>query len=326
MARYPQIEEALRVVGRALSLKGYARKTEETYLGVIRRFLMFNRRIAPRYLGHEHFLRYMVHLTEERRLSGGTRNQAASAIAFFYREVLGSDAGDRIPRAKDVPAAPVVFSHREAKRVLDCLDGRYRLIGSVLYGTGMRLGECMHLRVKDLDFDLSQITVRDGKGGRDRFAILPNRIRLPLKKQVEHVRTLNERDRARGAGWSSLPGALHRKDPGAGYTIGWQFLWPASRLTSDPKVGRPGRRALHPTAVQRKIKTAIAAAGITKAATTHTFRHTFATQLLRDGYDPRTVQDLMGHKDLRVTMQYLHAVQHTGINVRSPLDRSELEN
>jgi integron integrase len=321
MARYPQIEQALASVHRCIALRGYSRKTEATYLGVIRRFLHFNRRVPPENLASVHFHRYMVYLTEERRLAAGTRNQAASAISFFYREVLGSDAGGHIQRAREPASVPVVFSHGEAKRVLASLSGKYRLIGSLLYGTGMRLGECTHLRVKDLDFDLTQITVRDGKGGKNRFAIMPVQLLEPLGRQIDSVGTLHGADRRKGRGWAPLPHALDRKDPSAGFALGWQFLFPASRTTVDPAVGRSGRRSLHHTAVQRQIKKAIRQAGITKPATTHTFRHSFATQLIRDGYDIRTVQKLLGHHDVRVTMQYLHAVQHTSLNVRSPLDR-----
>jgi integron integrase len=322
MARYPQIEQALANARRSIRLRGYSRKTEDTYLRVIRGFLHFNRRVPPESLGGSHFRKYMVHLAEARRLAAGTRNQAASAIAFFYRDVLGSDVGEHIPRARYSASVPVVLSHDEAIRVLAFLSGKYRLIGSLLYGTGTRLGECLRLRVKDLDFDLAQITVRDGKGGKDRFTILPVQIRAPLRRQIELVDALHRTDREKGAGWAPLPHALARKDPGAGFSLGWKFLFPGSRLTLDPAVGRQGRRHLHHTAVQRNVKKAIQRAGITKAATTHTFRHSFATQLLRDGYDIRTVQKLLGHHDVRVTMQYLHAVEHTGINVRSPLDRS----
>lgn len=321
MARYPQIEQALERTRRQIRLRGYSQKTEDTYLGVIRRFLHFNRRRPPEALTASHFRAYMTHLAEQRRVAAGTRNQAASAISFFYRDVLGSDVGSQIPRARDSVTIPVVFSHDEAMRVIGFLSGKYRLIGSLLYGTGMRLGECMQLRVKDVDFGLAQIAVRDGKGGKNRFAILPVQLRSPLRRQVDLVGAVHGRDLQAGAGWSPLPHALAHKDPGAGFSPGWQFLFPASRLTLDSTVGLKGRRPLHHTAVQRNVKRAIQRAAISKAATTHTFRHTFATQLLRDGYDIRTVQKLLGHRDVRVTMQYLHAVEHTGLNVRSPLDR-----
>lgn len=325
MARYRQIEQALERTARELRIRGRTDKTVSTYLGVIRRFLHFHRRIPPNQVAIEHFEAYLAHLTENRRLATGTRNQAAAALSFYYRRVLGLDIGERVQRATARPSVPVVFSHGEVGRVLAQLHGKYRLIGALLYGTGMRLGECLGIRVKDLDFDLRQITVRKGKGGKDRFALLPGKLVRPLRDQIRHVLERHRRDRAGGAGWARLPFALDRKIPRAGYEPEWQFLFPASRVSLDPSTGRRGRHHLHPTAVQRKIKRAIRAAGISKAASTHTLRHTFATQLLRDGYDPRTVQQLLGHKDIRVTMQYLHAVQHTGLNVRSPLDRPDSE-
>lgn len=324
MARYPDIEDALAHTERALRLRGRTEKTIRTYLGVLRRFLFFHRNVPPEGLGQDHLERYLMHLTEDRKLPLGTRNQAATALVYFFERVLGTTVDPARVRSRTPSTAPVVFSHAEATAVIAVLPGKYRLIGGLLYGTGLRLGECMRLRTKDLDFELLQVTVREGKGRKDRFTVMPVRLVNPLRAQIRRVEDLNRRDRAGGAGWAPLPGALHRKEPRAGYELGWQFLFPASRLSTDAVTGRRGRRHLHPTAVQRQVKGAIRRAGVTKPASTHTFRHTFATQILRDGCDPRTVQQLLGHSDIRVTMQYLHAVRHTGLNVRSPLDRPDI--
>jgi integron integrase len=211
------------------------------------------------------------------------------------------------------------------KAVLGELRGRYRLIGALLYGTGMRLGECLSLRIKDLDFDLAQITVRDGKGGKDRYAVLPERLQGQVRRQVARARDLHRADRGRGGGWAALPGALHLKDPQAGWEAGWQYLFPANRWSTDPATARWGRQHLHDSAMQRAMKTAVRRSGILKPATCHTLRHSFASQLLRDGYDIRQVKELLGHKDIRTTMIYLHAVDQSGLGVRSPLDRSDFE-
>lgn len=321
MARYPQIEKALAELERSLRVRGRSRKTVATYRGVVRRFLFFHRRPNPELLEEAHLRQYLVHLTEDRRVATGTRNQAASALTYFYREVLGKDIGAQIKRAKTGGSVPVFFSHAEATAVIGYLEGKYRLAGALLYGTGVRLSECLSLRLKDLDFDLRQITVRNGKGAKDRFTVLPMRLRGALRDQIRNVLRLHANDRAGGAGWAALPFALHRKNPRAGYEPGWQFLFPSSRLSRDPTTGRRGRHHLHPTAVQRNIKRAIHEAGITKPASTHTFRHSFATQVLRNGgTDLRTLQDILGHKDPRVTNQYMHAVQNIGLNVTSPID------
>jgi len=189
-----------------------------------------------------------------------------------------------------------------------------------IYGTGVRVSEAVALRVKDIDFDLAQVAVRGGKGNKDRWTLLPDRVCPALKRQIQLVRQLHRSDRARGTGWASLPGALHRKDPGAGFRLGWQFLFPASRLLTDRKSGKSGRHHLHTTAVQRQIKRAGLAAGITKPATPHTLRRTFATEIFRAGCDPATLQRLLGHNDIRTTMHYVRPVTDAGAHIRSPLD------
>jgi integron integrase len=267
--------------------------------------------------------RFLVELTEAGRLAPKSRNQATSALAFFFREVVARDELQAMPRAREPRRVPSVLSHRQAALVLDQMSGKYRLLGSLMYGAGLRLTEAHQLRVKDVDFDLMQITVRDGKGGKDRWVMLPERLAPDLRRQIDRVRAQHEADRLRGAGWVALPHALARKDPSAGFELAWQFVFPSSRWSRDPATGRTGRYHLDPTATQREIKRAARASGIPKPVTCHTLRRTFATQMLRAGYDVRTVQKVMGHRDVRTTMIYVEAITDAGIALRSPLDRTE---
>ncbi len=324
MARYPQIESVLRQTKRILRTRGYAVKTEKSYLSWIRQFLMHHRDCHPEALGEEHAKQFLEHLTDK-RLAPKTRNLAASALGFLFREVRGIDVMEKVPRARGPQRLPVVLSHRAAKRVIRELKGKHHLIASLLYGTGMRLSECLGLRVKDLDFELRQILVRDGKGQKDRYAVLPDHLRRALRAKIEDVGAIHEADLKNGAGWAALPGAYHRKDPSAGFALKWQFLIPSSRISVDPTTGRRGRYHLNASAMQRAMKRAVGQSGVMKAATCHTFRHSFATELLRAGCDIRKLQRLLGHKDIRVTMRYLHVVEQSGLGVRSPLDRADDE-
>ncbi len=298
-------------------------RTEGAYVGWIRRFLRHHEGVHPMAFDAAHAESFLEHLGEELRLAPKTRNLAASAVAFLYAEVLGKDAMESVARAKGAKHVPVVLSRREVRALLGQLKGRYKVVASLMYGTGMRIGECLGLRLKDLDFDLAQITVRNGKGSKDRYAIFPERTQPHVRRIVAKVTELHRSDRARGGGWAALPGALHLKMPEAGWELGWQFVFPARRTTTDPATGRTGRHHLHETAMQRAMKKAVRASGLLKPATCHTLRHSFASQLLRDGYDIRQVKDLLGHKDVRTTMIYLHAVDYSGLGIRSPLDRSD---
>ncbi len=312
-------------IQKAIGARGYSPKTESAYLGWTRRFLAFDashRDGAGRPVGHR-ARAFLEHLARERRLSARTRNQAASALSFMFREVFGSDELADVPRAKGSRRMPTVLTHREVLRVLRELSGRHLLIGALLYSAGLRLEECLRLRVKDVDFELRQIAVRDGKGNKDRYVPLARRATALLKTQLARIAELHKRDRAAGGGWAPLPAALHRKDPTAGYQIAWQFLFPARTPGRDPATGRSGRRPVHPTAVQKEIKRAVRRSGITKRASSHTLRHSFATEALRGGCDIRTLQHVMGHKDVRTTMIYLHVVEHSGLHIRSPLDRPD---
>lgn len=303
--------------------RGYSPRTEATYVGWIERFLRFHEGVHPMRLEPAHAERFLDHLARERRLAAKSRNLAASALAFLYGEVLGlgREGMARVARAKGSRHVPVVLSRREVEAVLAHLRGRDWVAAALMYGNGMRIGEVLGIRLKDLDFELEQITVRDGKGGKDRYALFPQRTQPHVRRLVVKVTQLHRRDRERGGGWAPLPGALHTKMPEAGWEPGWQFLFPARRPSVDPATGRRGRYHLHETAMQRAMKEAVKASGILKRATCHTLRHSFASQLLRDGYDIRQVKELLGHKDVRTTMIYLHAIEHTGLGIRSPLDR-----
>lgn len=322
MVTYPQIESVLEQTQRILRTRGYAVKTEKSYLSWIKQFLMHHRTRHPESLGEEHAVQFLEHLAAK-RLAPKTRNLAASAVGFLFREVRGIDVMEKVPRARGPERLPPVLSHRAAMRVLRQLKGKHHLIGSLLYGTGMRLSECLGLRVKDLDFELRQILVHDGKGQKDRYAILPDHLRRALRAKIEAVRAVHDADLKNGAGWAALPGAYHAKDPSAGFALRWQFLIPSSRISVDPATDRRGRYHLNPSAMQRAMKRAVGQSGIMKTATCHTFRHTFATELLRAGCDIRKLQRLMGHKDIRVTMLYLHVVEQSGLGIRSPLDRGD---
>lgn len=305
--------------------RAYSPRTEEAYTAWIERFLKWHGSPHPASLTPGHVELFLEHLARDAHLAPKSRNQAASALSFLYREVLGLEKLEGVARSRPGRKVPLVLSRREVKAVLEELHGRYRLIGGLLYGTGMRVGECMSLRLKDLDFDLAQITVRDGKGRKDRYAVFPERLQGQVRRQVARVRELHRADRKKGGGWAALPGALHTRDPRAGWEVRWQYLFPASRWSTDPATDRSGRQHLHDSAMQRAMKQAVRRSGILKPATCHTLRHSFASQLLRDGYDIRQVKELLGHKDVRTTMIYLHAVDQSGLGVRSPLDRGSFE-
>jgi integron integrase len=343
-----RLEELVEALRREIRAREYSPRTEAAYVAWVRRFVEFAAAAGPagatdaagptdatgatgptrpvadvEELGRAHVRAFLDHLATDGRLAAGSRNQAAAALSFMFSEVMGRDELSDVPRAKGPKRVPLVLTHREVLRVLKELDGKYLLIVMLLYSAGLRLDECLRLRVKDIDFELRQILVRDGKGRKDRYVPLARRVVDRLRAQIARVAELHQRDRDAGHGWAPLPGALHRKDPGAGYELAWQHLFPAATLNEDPTTHRSGRWPLHPTAVQREVKAAVRRSGISKRATCHTFRHSFATETLRGGCDIRTLQHVMGHKDIRTTTIYLHAVEQTGFYVRSPLDRPD---
>jgi integron integrase len=313
------------VLARTVRTREYSRKTERAYVGWTRRFIQFHegRVNRPENLTASHAQAFLEHLALSERLAARSRNQAASALSFVFREILGRDEMADVARARNPKRVPMVLTHREVLHVLEHLRGKFFLIVVLLYSAGLRLEECMRLRVKDVDFELRQIMIRDGKGSKDRYVPLARRAAELLRAQFARVKEQHNRDRARGHGWAPLPAALDRKDPTAGFDFGWQYIFPATTLNPDPATGKHGRWPLHATAAQRVVKRAVRAAGITKRASCHTFRHSFATEALRGGCDIRTLQHVMGHKDIRTTMIYLHVVEQTGFYVRSPLDRPD---
>jgi integron integrase len=308
----------------AIRTRHYSPRTEEAYVQWVRRFIRFSGLRHPRELGPSDVTRFLSSLAVDANVSASTQNQALAAIVFLYRDVLDMPVGwlDAVVRAKRPGRVPVVFTRDEVRQLFAQLRGAgaVALILELLYGTGMRLLEALRLRVKDVDFGANEITVCGGKGDRDRRTMLPERVGAVLLRHLAEVRTQHERDLAKGAGWVVLPGALGLKYPNAGREWGWQWVFPAGRMYEDRATGQRRRHHLHETVVQRAFKAALRASGISKKASCHTLRHSFATHLLESGYDIRTVQELLGHRSVTTTMIYTHVLNRGGFGVRSPFD------
>jgi integron integrase len=305
----------------ALRIKHYSYRTEKAYLDWVRRYILFHHKRHPAEMGAPEIRAYLSHLATRLDVAASTQNQALSAILFLYREVLQREIEPiLLSGAKRPERLPTILTREEALRVIDRLDGAHRLMAQLLYGSGLRLMECVRLRFKDVDFEYKTITIRDGKGEKDRVSPLPDSILPDLRRQIERVRLLHEEDLAAGCGDVYLPHALERKYPSASRELIWQYLFPAPRRSLDPRGGKERRHHLEPSGLQRAVKEAARKADIPKRITCHAFRHSFATHLLQNGYDIRTVQELLGHKDVRTTMIYTHVLQRGGLAVKSPLD------
>jgi integron integrase len=317
--RYGDLYSRLRSVIRA---HHYSIRTERAYEQWVGRLLSFHQDKCPDFIDADDIQSYLNYLAEERKVAASTQNQALNAIVFFFREVLKRDPGDfsDFVRAKRPTHVPEVLTRSEIQGLLDAMAGVNQLMAGLLYGAGLRLMECIRLRVKDIDFDARHLTVRDGKGRKDRKTMLPERFQDLLKQQLEHARGLYEADLKKGvAGVYIWPG-LDRKYPNAAREWIWQYIFPSNRLSVDPRSHTTRRHHLHSSSLQKAVKNAAARAGLSKRVTCHTLRHSFAAHLLENGHDIRTVQELMGHSDVSTTMIYTHVLNRPGITVKSPAD------
>lgn len=306
-----------------IRLKHYSIRTEQAYVDWIRRFILHFGKRHPRELGAAEVAAFLTHLAVAGKVAAATQNQAKSALLFLYREVIEVELPwlDNVERAKAPKRLPVVLTRDEVQALLSRLEGTHWLMASLLYGAGLRLMECLRLRVQDVDFGRKEILVRDGKGFKDRVTMLPAALAAPLRTHLERVRELHRQDLAAGYGAVYLPYALERKYPGAARDWGWQYVFPSAKLAVDPRSGETRRHHVQDQALQRAVKQAVRDADLTKPATPHTLRHSFATHLLEGGSDIRTVQELLGHSDVSTTMIYTHVLNKGGRGVTSPLDR-----
>ena len=297
-------------------------RTEQAYLAWIKRFILFHHKTHPAQMREPHIEKFLTSLAVDEEVSSSTQNQALNAILFLYREVLHSKIGilHDIVRAKRTQRIPVVFSKEEIQSVLHHLSGTSWLICALLYGSGMRLLECLRLRLKDIDFLRKQIVVREGKGEKDRITLLPISLVTSLQRQIAKVKLLHQEEKAAGFGDVNLPDALLKKFPRAAKEFSWQYIFPASKRSVDPGTGAIQRHHIDESAVQRAFKQALVKSGVQKAGTIHSLRHSFATHLLESGYDIRSVQELLGHKDIRTTQIYTHVMDKGNLAIRSPLD------
>lgn len=311
-----QVRDAIRV-------RHYSLRTEASYIQWIKRFILFHNKRHPRDMGEQEITAFLTDLAVSKNVAASTQNQALAAILFLYKEVLHRELDwiDNIIRAKRSVHVPEVLSPEQVRRLLERLGGVHQLVARLLYGTGMRLMEGLRLRVQDVDFHYRQITVRDGKGSKDRVTMLPDSLIQPLTAHLARVRELHKKDLAEGFGRVSLPHALAEKYPNAGREWPWQYVFPALGRSVDPVSGEIRRHHLFEQSVQRAIKQAASDLGFSTRVRTHTLRHSFATHLLEGGSDIRTVQELLGHSDVKTTMIYTHVLQRGGRGVRSPLDR-----
>lgn len=318
MSQQPKLLDQVRNL---IRLKHMSHKTERAYAAYIREFIIYNGKRHPREMGVDEIRAYLTHLAVDKNVAASTQNVAFNAILFLYKQVLVIELPliDGVLRAKRPPRLPAVFTPEEAKAIISELDGSVRIIVSLLYGSGLRLTEALRLRVKDIEFGSAHIVVRDGKGGKDRTTVLPNGIIDDLRDHIEHVRLIHRQDVARGFGSVLLPYALARKYRNADKEFAWAYVFPSAKLSPSREDGVVRRHHTAESTVQQAVKRAMSKLNIFKHANCHSFRHSFATHLLEDHYDIRTVQELLGHKDVRTTQIYTHVMQKKN-SVRSPLD------
>jgi len=317
--RPPKLLDQLR---EALRSRHYSRRTEESYCHWVRRYIFHHRLRHPAEMGELEINAFLSHLAARENVSASTQNQALCALLFLYRHVLGREIGQLgdVVRARKPKRLPVVMTRAEVKGMLAHLHEDRWLMVSLMYGAGLRLMECLRLRVQDIDFEKRELLIRDGKGAKDRRAILPATLVEPLQEHLLQVRELHAKDLADGWGRVQMPGALDRKYPNAPAEWRWQWVFPQKIRWKNRKTGEEGRHHLHETILQRAVKEAVAKAGIVKHVGCHTLRHSFATHLLEDGYDIRTIQELLGHANVNTTMIYTHVLNKGGLGVRSPVD------
>jgi len=316
-------QKLLDYIHNCIRTKHLSIRTEEAYINWIKRYILFHKKIHPREMRESHIEQFLAFLAVEKKVSASTQNQALNAILFLYREVLHIEIGNLhdIVRAKRTHRIPVVFAKKEIDSILQHLHGSQWLICALLYGSGMRLLECHRLRVKDVDFLRKQIVVREGKGEKDRITVLPASLLPHLERQIAKVKLLHQEDKAEGYGDVYLPDAIRKKFPRAAKEFLWQYIFPASKRSMDPVSGAIQRHHIDESVVQRAFKTALQKSEVRKAGTIHSLRHSFATHLLENGYNIRTVQELLGHADVRTTQIYTHVVDRGNLNIRSPLDK-----
>ena len=306
----------------AIRLRHYSIRTEQAYTDWINRFILFHGKRHPAEMAEVEVRQFLSHLARAGNVAASTQNQALSALLFLYKEVLKQEIGwlGEVERAKRSAKLPVILSQTEVRRIFSKLTGTEKLMAGLLYGSGLRLMECVRLRVKDIDFAYAQITVRDGKGGKDRVTMLPVNLTEPLQKHLARMKMRHDQDLIDGFGTVHLPFALARKFPNAEREWIWQYIFSSSRLSIDPRTGKKQRHHRSEAILQNAVKAAVRACEMSKPTTCHTLRHCFATHLLERGYDIRTVQELLGHKDVSTTMIYTHVLNRPGIGVKSPLD------
>ena len=317
------VDEIIHLVQLKLRSLHYSRKTETSYFKWIREYLNYYGQKDPVTLSEDDVNRFLTYLAVKRRVAASTQNQALCAIVFLYKQVLKNDLGDfgKFTRAKHSHHLPVVLSVNEVRDVLSHLQGPKKIMGGLLYGAGLRLNECLELRVQHIDFEKNQIQIIEARGAKSRISMLPQSIKTDLALHIQRVKNLHVKDLAAGYGDTILPYALARKYPRAGKELKWQFLFPARRRYHDPETGKTVRYHVDESSFRKALKIAVQKTAIQKRITSHTFRHSFATHLLEDGYDIRTVQELLGHKDVKTTMIYTHVLNKGGLGVISPADR-----